>query len=297
MKSLFYRFNEKNDCDILSQDNNHENISNRSISSDSIHLIDVVENKNIIHDDVKSTMHGLLLIGELDEENIDLNRVHALIAAGADLSVFDEHGHTALMIAARQGYFSIVKALTDRSLPKPADINYMNRFSRVVDVNTAIMEAIIHNRVDVVAYLGSMGAHLDSRIWSLEIMFSAKMISIIDTILLFHFYEALSDGSAASYDHMMKQYGKGYAGQFSADMVYQHMLRVISKKTREEQVDALKHALDTEKKPSFFGKHVQGMNALSQYLLEHDLRNAVKKQLNLLQEGSEKNAVGRELRI
>jgi uncharacterized protein len=79
----------------------------------------------------------------------DIERVCALLDAGADIDALDKHGQTALMNAAHRGDVTLVQVLVDRG----ANLNHTAKYRL-----TALMLAVIANHADVVRILVSAGA-------------------------------------------------------------------------------------------------------------------------------------------
>ena len=79
----------------------------------------------------------------------DLERVRALLDAGADIDALDEHGQTALMNAARRGDAQMVELLIQRA----AGLNYTAKYRL-----TALMLAVINRHAQVVRLLVAAGA-------------------------------------------------------------------------------------------------------------------------------------------
>jgi hypothetical protein len=275
MKNVFYRFNQNGDYDLL-DDNNNEQGSHRSPSCDSIQSIMSCEEREMTYPEDASDK-GLLLIEAIKEEIVDLDKINAFIEAGADLNVTDLFGNTALTMAAEKGHIDVVKALTHPGLPRPANVNYVNPLSRL-DYNTAITAAIAHDHVAVVSHLGALDARIDFNIWPMASVSSAKMKVIIEKIQVRQFYQALKDGSTVEYDAIVKQYGKAYTGAISPELVFKRMMGVVKAQSKDDQMDTLNHALHAVEKQYMFGKRLEGENALSQYVLNHHLRDAVEAQ-------------------
>lgn len=79
----------------------------------------------------------------------DLNRVSALLDAGADVNALDEHGQTALMNAAVRGDADLARILVSRG----AKLDHTAKYRL-----TALMLAVINNRPGVVRVLVEAGA-------------------------------------------------------------------------------------------------------------------------------------------
>ncbi len=79
----------------------------------------------------------------------NVERVSALLDAGADIDALDNHGQTALMNAAHRGDAALVQALVDRQ----ASLNNTAKLRL-----TALMLAVIANRPGVVRILIAAGA-------------------------------------------------------------------------------------------------------------------------------------------
>jgi ankyrin repeat protein len=79
----------------------------------------------------------------------DVERVRALLDAGAEIDALDKHGQTALMNAAHRGETELVRALVQLG----ADLNHTAKY-RV----TALMLAVISDHADVVRLLVAAGA-------------------------------------------------------------------------------------------------------------------------------------------
>ncbi|XP_067675633.1 ankyrin repeat domain-containing protein 50-like [Haliotis asinina] len=78
-----------------------------------------------------------------------------LVAAGADVSVADVEGNNCLHVAAELGHIAIVRDILGK---RPLDINVVGAHSR-----TALVIAVLNNHLEVVDYLGSMGADVTIR--------------------------------------------------------------------------------------------------------------------------------------
>jgi ankyrin repeat protein len=81
----------------------------------------------------------------------DLNRVAALLDAGADINSLDEHGQSALMNAVYSGNIELAKLLVQRG----ADLNHTAKYRL-----TALMLAVINNRPEIVRVLVDAGADM-----------------------------------------------------------------------------------------------------------------------------------------
>jgi ankyrin repeat protein len=79
----------------------------------------------------------------------DVERVLALLDAGAEINALDKHGQTALMNAAHRGDTELVRVLVRRG----ADLNYTAKYRL-----TALMLAVIADHRDVVSVLLAAGA-------------------------------------------------------------------------------------------------------------------------------------------
>jgi ankyrin repeat protein len=79
----------------------------------------------------------------------DSSQLEALAAAGTDIDARDEHGQTALMIAARDGRVSVVRWL----IAHGAGVNHCARFGL-----SALMLAVINGRDAIVGLLADAGA-------------------------------------------------------------------------------------------------------------------------------------------
>ncbi len=77
-----------------------------------------------------------------------------LIAEGADVDAKDQHGQTALMMAARDGHTSVVRCL----LECQPDLNHAAKYHL-----SALMLAVIRRHVEVVRALVNAGADLTIR--------------------------------------------------------------------------------------------------------------------------------------
>jgi uncharacterized protein len=84
----------------------------------------------------------------------DLNRVCALLDAGADVNALDEHGQTALMNAAYRGDAELAQLLIGRG----ANLNLTAKYRL-----TALMLAVINNHAEVVRVLVTAGADREIR--------------------------------------------------------------------------------------------------------------------------------------
>jgi ankyrin repeat protein len=79
----------------------------------------------------------------------DVERVYALLNAGADVDALDRYGQTALMNAAQRGDAAMVRALASRG----ANLNHTAKYRL-----TALMLAVINDHADVVRALVAAGA-------------------------------------------------------------------------------------------------------------------------------------------
>ena len=79
----------------------------------------------------------------------DVEKVQALLDAGADIDALDGHGQTALMNAAHRGDAGLVRLLVQRG----AALNRTAKYRL-----TALMLAVIGNHADVVRLLVEAGA-------------------------------------------------------------------------------------------------------------------------------------------
>ena len=79
----------------------------------------------------------------------DTAALQALIEAGEDIDAKDEHGQTAVMIAARDGRTALVRWL----IAHGADLNHTAKFNL-----SALMLAVINGRDAIVALLVDAGA-------------------------------------------------------------------------------------------------------------------------------------------
>ena len=84
----------------------------------------------------------------------DVETLERLLAAGHDIDARDEHGQTALMVAAREGRTAVVRFLAGRG----ADLNHTAKFHL-----TALMLAVINGRAAIVRALVDAGADLTVR--------------------------------------------------------------------------------------------------------------------------------------
>lgn len=84
----------------------------------------------------------------------DVDRIAALLDAGADINACDQHGQTALMIAARNGSTPAVRLLVERG----ADLDHTAKYRL-----SALMLAVINGRDAIVGVLVDAGANLDIR--------------------------------------------------------------------------------------------------------------------------------------
>ncbi len=79
----------------------------------------------------------------------NVERVHVLLDAGADIDALDNHGQTALMNASHRGDAALVEALVKRG----ANLNHTAKYKL-----TALMLAVIANHAEVVRTLVAAGA-------------------------------------------------------------------------------------------------------------------------------------------
>lgn len=79
----------------------------------------------------------------------DTARLRRLLDEGSDIDSRDEHGQTALMITARNGYVAAVRLLIERG----ADLNCTAKFQL-----SALMLAVINGRDAIVGILADAGA-------------------------------------------------------------------------------------------------------------------------------------------
>jgi uncharacterized protein len=79
----------------------------------------------------------------------DVERVNALLDAGAEIDALDKHGQTALMNAAHRGDTEVVRVLAQRG----ANLNHTAKYRL-----TALMLAVIADHPDVVRILVVAGA-------------------------------------------------------------------------------------------------------------------------------------------
>ena len=84
----------------------------------------------------------------------DVAALEALLDAGADVNVRDEHGQTALMNASRDGHTAMVRLLVTRG----ADLNHTAKYNL-----SALMLAVINGRDAIVGVLADAGADLTIR--------------------------------------------------------------------------------------------------------------------------------------
>ena len=84
----------------------------------------------------------------------DTTRLAELVAAGAEIDARDEHGQTALMVAARDGRTETVRWLVAQG----ADLNHRAKFNL-----SALMLAVINGRDAIVGILADAGADLTIR--------------------------------------------------------------------------------------------------------------------------------------
>jgi ankyrin repeat protein len=79
----------------------------------------------------------------------DIEQVHHLLEAGADINAKDGYGQTALMNAARDGHLELVRLLVERG----ADLNVSAKYNL-----TALMLAIINGQIEIARILIDAGA-------------------------------------------------------------------------------------------------------------------------------------------
>ena len=79
----------------------------------------------------------------------DIAALDGLFASGADIDARDEHGQTALMIAARDGHTPVVRWL----IAHGAELNHTAKFNL-----SALMLAVINGRDAIVGLLADAGA-------------------------------------------------------------------------------------------------------------------------------------------
>lgn len=84
----------------------------------------------------------------------DVEALEQLLSTGLDINAKDEHGQTALMLAARDGRVAVAQLLIGRG----ADLNHRAKFNL-----TALMLAVINARVSLVRALVDAGADLTVR--------------------------------------------------------------------------------------------------------------------------------------
>jgi ankyrin repeat protein len=81
----------------------------------------------------------------------DLDRVAALLDAGADINSLDEHGQSALMNAVYSGDIELSRLLIERG----AELNHTAKYRL-----TALMLAVINNHPEIVRLLVDAGADM-----------------------------------------------------------------------------------------------------------------------------------------
>jgi ankyrin repeat protein len=79
----------------------------------------------------------------------DVRSLEAQLDAGADINARDEHGQTALMMAAREGHTAAVRLLVARG----ADLNHTAKYNL-----SALMLAVVNGRDAIVGVLVDAGA-------------------------------------------------------------------------------------------------------------------------------------------
>lgn len=84
----------------------------------------------------------------------NVEAMEQLLEKGADIDALDEHGQTALMLAAMQGHTAVARFLIARS----ARLDHTAKFHL-----TALMLAVIGGRADIVRALVEAGADLTVR--------------------------------------------------------------------------------------------------------------------------------------
>jgi ankyrin repeat protein len=84
----------------------------------------------------------------------DVEAVRSQIAAGADINARDQHGQTALMIAAHEGHAPVVSLLVEHG----AGLNHTAKYGL-----SALMLAVIRGDAQIAATLVNAGADLTLR--------------------------------------------------------------------------------------------------------------------------------------
>jgi ankyrin repeat protein len=80
-----------------------------------------------------------------------VDQLHRLLENGVDIDARDEHGQTALMLAAGEGYTQVVEWLVARG----AALDHTAKYGL-----SALMLAVVRGRVDVVRKLTDAGANV-----------------------------------------------------------------------------------------------------------------------------------------
>ena len=114
----------------------------------------------------------------------DIERVCALLDAGADIDALDKHGQTALMNAAHRGDATLVQVLVDRG----ASLNHAAKYRL-----TALMLAVIGSHADVVRILVSAGA--DGNIQGSKGQFSCTPLEYAKNHGMGHLVDLLRDST------------------------------------------------------------------------------------------------------